>query len=115
MEITIIKYPNRKFYVSGASRYTNLRGIYDLVQQGVEVRVLNFGDLKDITKKVLWQLIAKTMQNDTRTIAELSEELRKASEFGTYIPPKGRGFSSKKTDLYPVSTQAATKTISREL
>ena len=56
--IKIKKHDNNKFYVSSASRYTNLTEIKKLVQSGEKIEVLNSKE-EDITAETLAKVIGK--------------------------------------------------------
>ncbi|MFZ8964828.1 MAG: polyhydroxyalkanoate synthesis repressor PhaR [Steroidobacteraceae bacterium] len=67
----IKKYPNRRLYDTGASRYVTLNDVYQLVIEKTEFAVLDARSGKDITRSILLQLIAEQEQ---RGAAMMSEE-----------------------------------------
>ncbi len=67
----IKKYPNRRLYDTGASRYVTLNDIHQLVMEKVEFSVLDARSGEDITRSILLQLIAEQEQ---RGAAMMSEE-----------------------------------------
>ena len=53
----IKKYPNRRLYDTGASRYVTLNDVYQLVIEKTEFAVLDARSGKDITRSILLQII----------------------------------------------------------
>jgi len=47
--ITLYKYKNRKIYNKAASKYIKLTQLLDLVNEGNQIRVIEFDTKKDIT------------------------------------------------------------------
>jgi polyhydroxyalkanoate synthesis repressor PhaR len=54
----ITRYPNRRLYDTGSSRYVTLRDVRDLVLSKAEFSVIDRKSGKDITRSVLLQVIA---------------------------------------------------------
>jgi polyhydroxyalkanoate synthesis repressor PhaR len=58
MAVVLIKrYANRKLYNTDTSRYITLKGIAELIEQGVEVRVVDNETGEDITSVALSQIL----------------------------------------------------------
>jgi len=57
MYLQIRKYPNRRYYDSTHSRHVTLEQIFALIRQGHEINVVDSKTGKDITAKVLAQII----------------------------------------------------------
>lgn len=55
---TIKRYKNRKFYDVELSHYVNLSDIEETIKNGIDVRVIDVENGKDITTKTLLQVIA---------------------------------------------------------
>lgn len=59
----IKKYPNRRLYDTGESRYITLSDIRNLVLNGVEFQVLDSNAGEDLTRSVLLQIIMEEESN----------------------------------------------------
>ena len=59
MTVLIKRYANRKLYNTDTSRYITLRGIADLIDQGIEVRVIDNESGEDITSVTLSQVLVE--------------------------------------------------------
>jgi polyhydroxyalkanoate synthesis repressor PhaR len=57
MTVLIKRYANRKLYNTDTSRYITLKGIAQLIEQGVEVRVVDNETGEDITSVALSQIL----------------------------------------------------------
>jgi len=55
--LDIKRYQNRKLYNTETKKYITLRGIADLIQQGVEIQVRDHSTGEDITALTLTQII----------------------------------------------------------
>ena len=53
----IKRYPNRKLYDTEAKQYITLDGIADLIRQGKDVTVVDYGSGEDLTALTLTQII----------------------------------------------------------
>lgn len=53
----IKRYPNRKLYDTQARQYITLDGIAELIRQGEEVRVVDYGSGEDLTTLTLTQIV----------------------------------------------------------
>ena len=56
-ERIIKKYPNRRLYDTGESKYITFSDIRDLVMSGVKFKVLDSGTKEDLTRQILMQII----------------------------------------------------------
>lgn len=56
-ERIIKKYPNRRLYDTGSSRYVTLSDICSLVKKNVKFRVIDVKTEEDITRSILLQII----------------------------------------------------------
>ncbi len=56
-ERIIKKYPNRRLYDTGASKYVTLADICSLVKNGIRFRVIDVKTEEDITRNILMQII----------------------------------------------------------
>jgi polyhydroxyalkanoate synthesis repressor PhaR len=59
MTVLIKRYANRKLYNTETSRYITLRGIAELVEQGIDVRVMDNETGEDITSVTLSQVLVE--------------------------------------------------------
>lgn len=66
----IKKYPNRRLYDTGASRYVTLNDLHQLVIERTEFAVLDARSGKDITRSILLQLIAEQEQHGAAMMSE---------------------------------------------
>ena len=57
MTVLIKRYANRKLYNTDTSRYITLKGIAELMEQGIDVRVVNNETGDDITTVALGQIL----------------------------------------------------------
>ncbi|MCY4153810.1 MAG: polyhydroxyalkanoate synthesis repressor PhaR [Gammaproteobacteria bacterium] len=55
----IKKYPNRRLYDTGISRYITLDDVRKLVLSGIDIRVTDVKTEEDLTRNVLLQIIAE--------------------------------------------------------
>ena len=55
--VLIKRYANRKLYNTETSRYITLKGIGELIEQGIEVRVVDNETGEDITSVALSQIL----------------------------------------------------------
>ncbi len=55
--VTIIRYPNRRFYNRQESRYITLSGIQELIGSGKNIQVLHSKTGEDLTRAILAQII----------------------------------------------------------
>ena len=65
---TYKKYANRKLYDCQESRYTTALGLAEDIRRGVEVRVVDYRNGKDVTRAVLLECafnMAKSYPSDT--------------------------------------------------
>jgi polyhydroxyalkanoate synthesis repressor PhaR len=53
----IKKYPNRRLYDTELSHYITLSDVRDLVMKGEEIRILDSGNNKDLTRATLLQIM----------------------------------------------------------
>jgi polyhydroxyalkanoate synthesis repressor PhaR len=60
----IKKYPNRRLYDTGQSRYITLADVRELVSQGVDFVVLDANTEEDITRMILLQIILEQESGD---------------------------------------------------
>ena len=56
-ERIIKKYPNRRLYDTGESKYITLSDVRNLVMAGVKIKVLDSGNKEDLTRQILMQII----------------------------------------------------------
>ncbi len=56
-ERIIKKYPNRRLYDTGESKYITFTDVRDLVMAGVKIKVVDSGDKEDLTRQILMQII----------------------------------------------------------
>jgi polyhydroxyalkanoate synthesis repressor PhaR len=61
----ISKYNNRRLYDKGASRYVTLAGIYQLILNEVEFIVVDNDSQRDITDRVLLQVMSERERSGT--------------------------------------------------
>ena len=64
VERIIKKYPNRRIYDTGESRYITLSDIRKLVITGVEFQVQDSNSGEDLTRSILLQIIMEEESND---------------------------------------------------
>src|SRR4030042_3850592 len=55
--VVIKRYQNRKLYHTETKKYITLRGIADLIQQGIEIQVIDHSTGEDISALTLTQII----------------------------------------------------------
>ena len=55
-ERIIKKYPNRRLYDTGESKYITFTDVRDLVMAGVKIKVVDSGDREDLTRQILMQI-----------------------------------------------------------
>jgi polyhydroxyalkanoate synthesis repressor PhaR len=61
----ITKYHNRRLYDRGASRYITLADVYQLILDEVEFTVIENDSLRDITDRVLLQVMSEQERSGT--------------------------------------------------
>ena len=81
----ITKYPNRRLYDSGASRYVTLQDIRELVVAGTEFSVVDRKTGDDITRSILLQVITELEQAGDGMMSRdfLSQVIR---SYGKVVP-----------------------------
>ena len=72
----IKRYANRKLYDTGSGELTSLRRIEELVQQGVDIRVVDHDTGEDMTSEILVGILgntftASTTEGDTKLLTLL--------------------------------------------
>jgi len=83
--VVIRKYPDRRLYDPGASRYVTLDDIARLVREGTDVKVLDARSGKDLTSAILTQIIVEDARNrDTALPIQLLQQLIRASDRATH-------------------------------
>jgi polyhydroxyalkanoate synthesis regulator protein len=87
--LILYRYQNRKIYCATKKKYVNLSDLRDLVQAGIDFKILDYRTQKEITARVLAKvLLEKSIQeNDRYSI----ETLRKAIQGGFKRNDLGRG------------------------
>lgn len=60
----IKKYPNRRLYDTGESRYIKLVEVKEMIEQGIAVKVLDSQTEDDITRSILLQIILEQESNN---------------------------------------------------
>ena len=79
--IVIKKYPNRRLYDTGKSRYINLEDIATLIREGKDVQVLDAQTGEDLTRVTLTQIIVDdAKQQPTGLPLELLKQLIVSSD-----------------------------------
>ncbi len=66
-----IKYPNRRMYDRQESAYVTLQDVRKVVETGEEIHVLRKKDGVDITREVLFEVLAAQARLDIATLLEL--------------------------------------------
>ncbi len=81
MTVLIKRYANRKLYNTETSRYITLRGIAELVEQNLEVRVIDNETGEDITGTTLSQILVDSGR-DGRSVSHtlLSDLIQRGSD-----------------------------------
>jgi len=83
--VVIRKYPDRRLYDPGASRYVKLQDIARMIRDGVDVKVLDARSGKDLTSAILTQIIVEDARNqDTALPLQLLQQLIRASDRATH-------------------------------
>jgi len=83
--IVIRKYPDRRLYDPGASRYVKLDDIARMIREGIDVKVLDARSGKDLTSAILTQVIVEDARNrDTALPLQLLQQLIRASDRATH-------------------------------
>jgi polyhydroxyalkanoate synthesis repressor PhaR len=83
--VVIRKYPDRRLYDPGASRYVKLDDIARLVREGTDVKVLDARSGRDLTSAILTQIIVEDARNrDTALPIQLLQQLIRASDRATH-------------------------------
>jgi len=83
--VVIRKYPDRRLYDPGASRYVTLDDIARMVRDGTDVRVLDARSGKDLTAAILTQIIVEDARSrDTALPIQLLQQLIRASDRATH-------------------------------
>ncbi len=102
----IKKYPNRRLYDTGSSRYVTLNDIHKLVMERTEFAVVDARSGEDITRSILLQLIAEQEQRGSAMMSEefLSQLVRAyggplQGVVGTYLEQCLRLFMAQQHSL----------------
>lgn len=66
----IKKYPNRRLYDTGSSRYVTLSDVHQLVMEKTEFAVLDARSGQDITRGILLQVIAEEEQRGSGMMSQ---------------------------------------------
>jgi len=83
--VVIKKYPDRRLYDPGASRYVKLDDIARMVREGIDVKVLDARSGKDLTASILIQIIVEDSRNrDTALPLQLLQQLIRTSDRATH-------------------------------
>lgn len=74
-DVKLIKrYPNRKLYDTGESSYVTLTQVYEYLEEGKSVRIINNKTKEDITNSVLLNaIVEKGKGADQTTIVKMLE------------------------------------------
>ena len=84
MTVLIKRYANRKLYNTETSRYITLRGIAELIEQGVDVRVIDNESGEDITSVTLSQVLVEGERSNRAVPRTLLSDLIQRSGDALY-------------------------------
>ncbi len=86
--VLIKRYANRKLYNTQSSRYITLKGIAELIEDGVEVRVVDNESGEDITSVTLSQILVDTERNQRSVPGPILSDLIQRSGDALYAALK---------------------------
>lgn len=86
--VLIKRYANRKLYNTRSSRYITLKGIAELIEQGLEVRVVDNESGEDITSVTLSQILVDTERNQRSVPGPILSDLIQRSGDALYAALK---------------------------
>lgn len=86
--VLIKRYANRKLYDTHTSRYITLKGIAELIEDGVEVRVVDNETGDDITSVTLSQILVDTERNQRSVPGPILSDLIQRSGDALYAALK---------------------------
>ena len=96
--VLIKRYANRKLYNTQSSRYITLKGIAELIEDGVEVRVVDNESGEDITSVTLSQILVDTERNQRSVPGPILSDLIQRSGDALYAALK-RGVGDPSASL----------------
>lgn len=116
----IKKYPNRRLYDTGESRYITLSDIRSLVLTGVEFQVQDSNSGEDLTRSILLQIIMEEESNDKPifSVAVLSQLIRfyggtVQGVFAQYLEESLTMFAKQQNMFTPTSGQDPLQNVSK--
>ncbi|WDD97475.1 MULTISPECIES: polyhydroxyalkanoate synthesis repressor PhaR [Thalassomonas] len=116
----IKKYPNRRLYDTGESRYITLSDIRSLVLTGVEFQVQDSNSGEDLTRSILLQIIMEEESNDKPifSVAVLSQLIRfyggtVQGVFAQYLEESLSMFAKQQNMFTPTAGQDPLQNVSK--
>ena len=110
----IKKYPNRRLYDTGLSRYVTLHDIRQLVADNVDFAVLEQRSGADITRGVLLQVIVEEEQNGGTLLSQrfLSQVIRSygsgsSAQMASHLERSMNDYLQRQAERFPVMASGA--------